>query len=122
MVVTIRVSPDTYDLLKELKERRGAKSFNKLLKSLAERELGKKRRRVVIREEVPAKGEDLILESCPHCGAKLLGNNVELHNVHIPIPRIGMEIQYLACPFCELPLTKTLQWRRIEKLKPIQSI
>ena len=119
MVVTIRVSPDTYDLLKELKERRGAKSFNKLLKSLAERELGKKRRRVVIREEVPAKGEDLILESCPHCGAKLLGNNmgVELHNIHIPIPRIGIEIQYLGCPFCERPLTSKIEWRKIEKFK-----
>ena len=125
MVVTIRVSPDTYDLLKELKERRKARSFNSLLRELVEKELREKRGRVVVSEEAPAEEKQaekeeedaLIPEKCPYCGSRLRGNNVrvELHNVHVPIPRIGIEIQYIACPFCERPLTKTLQWRKTEK-------
>ena len=57
MVVTIRVSPDTYDLLRKVKERRNAKSFNKLLRELAEKELGEKKRRIIVkkaRERMPA--------------------------------------------------------------------
>ena len=119
MVVTIRVSPDTYELLRELKERRKARSFNRLLRELAEKELGEKRKRVVVEEAEKEEEEALIPEKCPHCGSRLRGNNVrvELHNVHIPIPRIGIEIQYLGCPFCERPLTKTIQWRKTEKFK-----
>ena len=126
MVVTIRVSPDTYDLLKELKERRKARSFNKLLRELAEKELGKRKRRIVIvDEEAPAEEkqaekkeeENPILEKCPHCGFRLQGNRVqaEILNVHLPVPRIGMEIEYLGCPNCMRPLTKKLNWKKTEK-------
>ena len=125
MVVTIRVSPDTYELLKELKERRNARSFNRLLRELAERELREKRERVIVDEESQDKvrqtekreGES-ILKRCPHCGFKFHGNRVktEILRVHLPIPRIGMEIEYPGCPNCLRPLTKKLEWRKTEKL------
>ena len=126
MVESIRISPDTYQLLKELKERVKARSFNKLLKDIAEKELGKTKRRIVVEEKGPAdkqpekkEEETSIPETCPHCGSRLQGNNVrvELLNVHLPVPRIGIEIQYIACPFCERPLTKTLQWKKTEKFE-----
>ena len=126
MVVTIRVSPDTYELLKELKERRKARSFNRLLRALAEKELREKKERVVVGEEAPAeenqaekKEEDPTLEKCPNCGFRLQGNRVqaEILNVHLPVPRIGMEIIYPACPNCMLPLTQKLGWKKTEKFK-----
>ena len=56
------------------------------------------------------------LDKCPYCGFKLQGNNikVELLNIHLPIPRIGIELNYLACPSCEKPLTK-ITWKPIQQ-------
>ena len=55
------------------------------------------------------------LDKCPYCGFKLQGNKVrvELLNVHLPLPRIGIEFNYLACPACEKPLTK-ITWKPIK--------
>ena len=55
------------------------------------------------------------LDKCPYCGFKLQGNKVrvELLNVHLPLPRIGIEFNYLACPSCEKPLTK-ITWKPIK--------
>jgi len=120
-MTTIRVATTTRDLLKRLKEQKKARSFDRLLRELVAKELGERRERgrVVVEEAEKEEGDDQIPEKCPHCGSRLQGNNVrvELHNVHIPIPKIGIEIQYLGCPFCERPLTKTLQWRKTEKFK-----
>jgi len=51
MVVTIRVSPDTYELLRELRDRRRV-SFNRLLKQLAEKELNEKREKIIARKHL----------------------------------------------------------------------
>ena len=55
------------------------------------------------------------LDKCPYCGFKLQGNKVrvELLNIHLPLPRIGIEFNYLACPACEKPLTK-ITWKPIK--------
>jgi len=55
------------------------------------------------------------LDKCPYCGFRLQGNKVrvELLNVHLPLPRIGIEFNYLACPACEKPLTK-ITWKPIK--------
>ena len=55
------------------------------------------------------------LDKCPYCGFKLQGNKVrvELLNIHLPLPRIGIEFNYLACPSCEKPLTK-ITWKPIK--------
>ena len=59
------------------------------------------------------------LDKCPYCGFKLQGNKVrvELLNVHLPLPRIGIEFNYLACPACEKPLTK-ITWKPLQPNKP----
>ena len=124
MVVTIRVSPETYNLLKELRDRRGAKSFNKLLKELAERELGKGRSPITCEGPQGERGkEDLIPEpeNCPHCGFKFQGNRLrtEILRVHLPIPKLGLEIEYPGCPQCLLPLSQQLTWRKTEKFQTI---
>ena len=55
------------------------------------------------------------LDKCPYCGFKLQGNKVrvELLNIPLPLPRIGIEFNYLACPACEKPLTK-ITWKPIK--------
>ena len=55
------------------------------------------------------------LDKCPYCGFRLQGNKVrvELLNIHLPLPRIGIEFNYLACPACEKPLTK-ITWKPIK--------
>jgi len=125
MVVTIRVSPETYDLLRELRDRRGARSFNRLLRELAEKELNEKKGRVIIEgEQAEKRGKgDLILEPevCPHCGYRFQGNRfrTEILNIHLPVPKLGLEIRYPGCPACMLPLTENLTWRKTEKLQTI---
>ena len=58
------------------------------------------------------------LDKCPYCGFSLQGNKirVELLKIHIPIPRTGIELQYLACPNCEKPLTK-ITWKPLQPNK-----
>ena len=55
-------------------------------------------------------------DKCPYCGQNFRGNLVkmELLNVHIPIPRIGIELLYRACPSCEKPLTQ-ITWKPIQQ-------
>jgi len=60
--------------------------------------------------------QNLAIEKCPYCGLNFRGNRVkaELLTVHLPLPRIGIELLYKACPSCEKPLSE-ITWKPMEQ-------
>ena len=60
--------------------------------------------------------ENLNLDKCPYCGLNFRGNRmrIQLLNVHLPLPRVGIELIYQACPSCEKPLSE-ITWKPMEQ-------
>jgi len=59
--------------------------------------------------------QNLNLDKCPYCGLNFRGNRVriQLLNVHLPLPRVGIELIYQACPSCEKPLSE-ITWKPMQ--------
>ncbi|MEM4497575.1 MAG: hypothetical protein QW692_01975 [Nitrososphaerota archaeon] len=129
----IKVSEDVYSFLENVKREKGLSSMNAAVKSIlqAQQEEPAPKWLSEVKAEIaeikamisrlhaleaayseePDAEDVKALGSCPHCKSRLDNRRIFTENRLIAYP--GIEIRYIPCPSCGLPLTK-LKWQKAQ--------